>query len=448
MKKRFLLAVLPALMVLSSCKAFSADAAVKADFQEDTLAHDEVFGSVKLEENLPAVQQGKQPLRASNPEFDPNPDVSPFIGVQSFVDGGKVSFRFVAAVRFESDAAREQTDAVWHRSVVSSTGAFVKEEGVDAVPACTTAYVALNNNGVRYSIVNFNEDHGNSNYTHFVVYTLRNVNLTTYANHYVSAYLSLSKNGDSGINPTTKAIAINVERTEKYVYTHDLGAYFIVSNSFTQEADSVRTASGTDEDLAVFNEVDLSKGDTFVIKEFYNTKLFVHGGSGEQSCLKGNNNPALNYFENDNGLIKNKPDGDFKYKFYLNHSGELWIEAKQCVRTVYLKVSDASWWGNDGYKTALNAFGGSAAQAWLELVDLGNGYLKTKNAIDSNEYKKFIIARVPGSSFNNMGAGNNFNGVTDQTGDQELGTSHYNCLSIRKPGDTLECYWEMYSPAV
>ena len=322
MKKKFLLAVIPALLAMSSCTFMQSAAVVKNnDLLEDCLAHDELFGNAELQEVEPEAQREQQPLRTSDPGFDPEENVSPYIGVQSFVADGKVSFRFVAAVRFESVAAREQTAVTWHRSVTSPSGAFVKEEGVDAVPECNTAYLALNNNGTSYSIDDFNEDHNDSNYTHFVVYTLRNVSLTTYAGHYVSAYLSFSKTGESGIDPvSSKAIAINVERTEKYVYTASDG-YCYIDGTFSgtpRKIAATRVRNGSNK--AEFEYVNFAAGDTFVFNEFYNTKLYVHGSA---ECLEYDGNTKIkSCFEDDGfGKIKVKASMGGSYGLYLNTTG-------------------------------------------------------------------------------------------------------------------------------
>ena len=321
MKKKFLLAIIPALLAMSSCTYMQSATAVKGNgLLEDCLAHDELFGNAELQEVEQEAQREIQPLRSSDPGFDPEENATPYIGVQSFVADGKVSFRFVAAVRFESAAAREQTAVTWHRSVTSPSGAFVKEEGVDAVPECNTAYLALNNNGTSYSIDDFNDDHNDSNYTHFVVYTLRNVSLTTYAGHYVSAYLSFSKTGESGIDPvSSKAIAINVERTEKHTYDASNG-YCYLDGTFggtprKVEASKVRNGSNK----AEFEFIDFAAGDVFTINEFWNTKFFVHGS---QECLEYDGNNDVKERLEDDGTsahkIKVKADKEGSYGLYLN----------------------------------------------------------------------------------------------------------------------------------
>ena len=86
----------------------------------------------------------------------------------------------------------------------------------------------MSNDGGAYTIEQFNSEHSTS-FTHFVVYTLRNVSLSTYSDCYVSAYLNLS--GEGGVNTQTKAIAIKIgDLSEKYIYTPSLGTSFIVGS--------------------------------------------------------------------------------------------------------------------------------------------------------------------------------------------------------------------------
>ena len=96
MKKRFLLGILPALLALSSCTFMESATVVKGnEFLEDTLAHDELF----------AGQRALQPKRAIGDIENPDTDSDPAIGIQSIVQDGKVSFRFVAAVAFDTCAS-------------------------------------------------------------------------------------------------------------------------------------------------------------------------------------------------------------------------------------------------------------------------------------------------------------------------------------------------------
>ena len=191
MKKKILLAVLPALLVLSACQA-GPKAKDNNLFLEDTLAHDEIFGNVALEaRSLQPRRLGEDPVE--------HPDADNFaIGVQSQVENtGYISFRFVAAVRFASSEL-DPTQAVWSRKVSYTNGNAKKVFGT--FPS-TTAYTKISNGGSAYTIDDYNSAHeltGDNQFTHFVVYTLRNVPVDS-NDYYVSTYLTLStKEGQTG----------------------------------------------------------------------------------------------------------------------------------------------------------------------------------------------------------------------------------------------------------
>lgn len=320
MKKQFLLAIIPALLALSSCARVENVSPVKGnEFLEDTLAHDEVFGNVELE------ARALQPKRLDDPVE--HPEANNFsIGVQSQVETeGHISFRFVAAVRF-ADSQLDPTQAVWSRTVSYTNGNVKKEFGT--FPSAK-AYKQISNGGGAYSIDDYNGAHsltGDNAYTHFVVYTLRNVPVDS-NDYYVSTYLTLStKEGQSGGKElTSKAVAINASKTAKFVYDlgNNGGAFFlegtINGSSKIVKASSIRSGNNK----AIFSEVDFASGDIFVVKEFYNTDLYVHGSSSLTYEVSGNTGRC---FENNGGKISLKASKDGNYSLYLNNSSELYTE--------------------------------------------------------------------------------------------------------------------------
>lgn len=345
MKKRFLLAVLPALLVLSACQA-GPKSKNNNIFLEDTLAHDEIFGAEKLEDRaLMPRKLGDDPVV--------HPDNDPSIGIQSKVENGKISFRFVAAVTF-SESNITPTNAVWTRTVSSPDGlTFPKDTGT---VACTTAYTKLSNGGSAYLISDYNQAQDpDTSYTHFVVYTLRNIPLETYSDYYVCAYLTLS--GEGGVNLRTKAVAISVDQSKKYTHDPILGVSFITGtfsgNPDVINATSIRT-SEEDQNKASFEGLTISKDDTFVINEFYNTKLYVKNVSN----FTGENNGSSNYFTNDNNKMKATYAG--KFDLFLNKSDQIYTSASKVVTNGYLYVDvNVSWWGDASAWTAVYAYKGN-----------------------------------------------------------------------------------------
>ena len=382
MKKRFLLAVLPALLVLSACQAGPKNKDNNI-FLEDTLAHDEIFGAEKLEDRaLMPRRLGDDPVV--------HPDNDPSIGVQSKIEDGKVSFRFVAAVTF-SESNITPTNAVWTRTVSSPDGqTFPKDTGSFG---CTTAYTKLSNGGSPYLIDDFNNaQNPKTSFTHFVVYTLRNIPLDSYSDYYVCAYLTLS--GEGGLNQRTKAVAISVDQSKKYTHDPFLGVSFVTGtfggNPGVVNATSIRT-SEDDDNKAEFKNLSLSENDTFVINEFYNTKLYVKGAS------KFGGNSSY-YFANNNGSIKANFAG--KYNLFLNKSDEIHTTASDVVRPLYVSLKNVSWWTGDSAWTAIYAFNNSTnVHHWYKTSASGN-YLVSSAAINPTIYDQIIVVRMKSESSN------------------------------------------------
>ncbi len=381
MKSKILLAVLPALLVLSACQA-SPKAKANNLFLEDTLAHEEVFGNVKLEE------RSLQPKRLDDPVE--HPEANNFsIGVQSQSEStGCISFRFVAAVRF-ADTELDPTQAIWSRTVSYTDGNVKKALGT--FPSAN-AYKKISNGGSAYSIDDYNDAHGltgNNAYTHFVVYTLRNVPVDS-NDYYVSTYLTLStKEGQSGgKNLTSKAVAINASQTAKFAYDlGDNGGAFFLEGTFTSQHKIIPATKVRDSgNKAEFSDVELGLADSFVVKEFYNLELEVHGPStfnGEVSNFDLKTNP--------NGEIGVNYKGT--YNFYLKYedaTNKLFTKASNLKRHYYVDITSCDWFtGPEIY-----AFGPSVEATYFALNQIGTSYIyETADEIDPTVYNGLIVMR-------------------------------------------------------
>ncbi len=428
MKKQLLLAVLPALLVLSACNGGGQVKEKYDDLLEDTLAHEEIFDQ---------QEQGLAPRRLLGPNVgglrfeDPTPQTekeevgTPYIGVQSIVSGNTVSFRFVAAVQFTNANQRELATATWTRTVSKADGTAYPKDTTAPTPACTTAYKKLSNGGSALTIEAFNAAHNNSTYTHFVVYTLRNINLDTYAgsDYYVSAYLSI---GGLGGDPlVSKAIAIRFDRAEKYTYVAADGLYYLegsfsgVSKKFDPSA--IRTTNN----LAEFEYIDFSENDTFVIKEFHNSKFYFHGA--QESLVYDGNQKITSCFEaGENNFIKVKSSMGGSYGLYLSrNSSRLYTEGDAPYNVgsgFYVRGDSASGWNNpsDTYqfiKTRSNV--GELSNVYLKVgqFKIGNydsydnewgyyGYRRT--GYSGYDWHNCVIGNAAG----NFGPGDGQNGQT------------------------------------
>lgn len=386
MKKRLLLASLPALLILSACNGGAQKKEDNNIFLEDSLAHDEIFDNRNFED------RELMPRRA-DPVVHPDSDVS--IGIQCFEDGGNVNLRFVAAVSF-AEGQLTPTDAVWTRSVYSPDGVKYSTKFDAGEYACTTAYKKISNGGSAYSISDFNTDHKTS-YTHFVVYTLRNIPKATYSSYYVSAYLTLSPNSEGGIAETrTKAIAVRVDGLEKYTYDPFAGEYFMVGSWSASPIPA--TTIREDGNKASFEGLALNPGDTFVIKEFYNTKLEVHNSS----VIYGN---VSNYELNDDDA-NDKIGVNYKgtYNFFLKYDGvsnQLYTTASNVVTNGPLYVDvNVSWWGNDSAWTSVYAYSGNLGDntgKWFALSGTFWG-----NTFRSSTSENFFTATTYAAGYNKL----------------------------------------------
>lgn len=336
--KKALLAVIPALLVLSACQA-GPKANDNKTFLEDTLAHEELFGQATLVQ--PNVRKvGSDPIE--------HPDVSdPSIGVQSKVEDGKVSFRFVAAVTFTENNITP-TVAKWYRTVSAPDGSVYST--YDGEYACTTAYKKLSNGGSAYDIQDFNEAHGNSTYTHFVVYTIRNIPVSTYGNYYVAAYLNLS--GEGGVNQTTKVVATTVNEANQWAFDGEQGEFFITGNIGGSQKLIEASAKRVHNNHAEFEYIDFAAGDTFVINEFYKTDFMVH--NAVEVLQYTGNTKITSCFENDGfGNIKVKASMGGSYGLYLNGSNQLYTEENAPFGVhngFYIKGTMNEWAQSDAWE--------------------------------------------------------------------------------------------------
>lgn len=177
MKKKFLLAVIPALMVLTSCAgAGPKDVKQAPQIIEDTLAHEEIFGGVAEE----VVNLGYRAPRKSA-EI-----AKPITGVQYADQGdGTYAVRYVAAIE-----DYEGVEAIWTRAVCLSNGNQYK---TFEDKKCTQAYTTLSSSDGEVMPGAVPSAFGSFNY--FVVYTLRNIP-SDQLDSYLVAYLTLKKDAN------------------------------------------------------------------------------------------------------------------------------------------------------------------------------------------------------------------------------------------------------------
>lgn len=186
MKKKFLLTIIPALMILSACAgAQPRQEAVQQEpeFVEDTLAHEEIFGNAGKQIKLTPY---KEPAVPSDPSLR-----KPLVGVQYKDEGGgKYAIRYVAAI------AALDVEATWTRGISDEHGTQqLTGDSKFVVKPVTYAYTAVSadsGSGDAYTTPEAVDE----NFHYFVVYTLRNVP-SSHLNSYLFAYLTLTKGVES-----------------------------------------------------------------------------------------------------------------------------------------------------------------------------------------------------------------------------------------------------------
>lgn len=403
--------VIPALLVLSACQA--GPKANDKIFVEDTLAHEELFGAV----DFGGINKN---IRKLDPVT--HPDNDPTIGVQFSPEvNGKVNIRFVAAVTFTSENITP-TVAKWTRTVSKPDGtAYAKDTGEFE---CKTAYTSLSTNGDPYTIQQFNQDHNNSTYTHFVVYTLRNVPVTSYGDYYVCAYLTLSQ----GVSQTSKALATTVNGASQFAFDAANGYYYLDGVIGGSNKVVAPTKLG-DGNKAEFDDITFAEGDNFVIKGFINTKLTIHAAD----YLKGANNPIRYYFDCTNNSITSVFAG--KYDLFVNNDSQLWSNVDSVSDTnryLYCYIENSFNYFGDGGYPILWVFDSTHNHDsyWLTFEgDLSaNTWLKTSAKIDTSKYDSVDLVRMHNAT-------PNWNNKSTQSPDMVIGSINDASDCIYSKGD-------------
>lgn len=442
MKKKYLLTILPALLVLSSCQVAPKANELKEDiFIEDTEAHDEIFGNYSKGRKIAPYKLGDDPVT--------HPDSDASIGVQALVDDkdtpstadDTISIRFVAPVTF-GEGQLDPTEAVWTRTVSSPDGSSTPK--AFGTVASTHAYTQLQNGGGVYTIAQFNEaQEPDSAYTHFVVYTLRDIPLETYANYYVSAYLTLS--GEGGVALTTKAVVTTIDPSIfQAAYNHSDGLFFVSGtvNGSEQIVNATTVREGGNK--CSFENLNLAAGDNFVIKEFYDTKLEIHGSS----IYRGD---VCDFDLNDDdvgGKIGINYAGKYNlYLKYVDDHNELWVTASNLVRPMYIKTEyvKGDWFAAEP-KIRLWCVKDDIG-AWVDLKTVAAQDLYvTDGNFDPTTYDYIIVARTdatePGTWWNQtINVGDLNRSDSDSNGAAKI----LNCIAIWNEKDGSNHYkygWE------
>ncbi len=335
MKKSLLLAVLPTLLILSSCSAGPKNKA-EPRFVEDTLAHNEIFGALP---DFEPNQKQLQPKKAFEGEL-----YAPVLGYQRKDNGSTYSVRFVAAVNSEWGVE----NLTWTRSVHNLNGVAAKPKANKSV---TTLYDALATDAdpAYATDVEADED-GSKPFNAFAAYCLLNIP-SEYSDYYVDAYMTVSVGNKTKVSSVGSLNVADSSKKMKY----ELGD----RNRNIAEINGVLTETDTLKDDNHYNIYSLSLAANQSIRWWYIDKDNLTYALCTDFSI-GRTNPDFEMGSNGELIAKHKGT----YNIFLNNSNKFYFEKK-----IYFQAPD--FWENDN------------TSAWVQLnYNGGNDY----EAMIANEY--------------------------------------------------------------
>ena len=396
MKKQFLLAVLPALLVLSACSAGPKKA--NNVLLEDALAHEEIFGEVgnaiDLRVRKTAVQENNDEV-SSQPVGAAKSLSAPAVGVQyQPLTNGYYAIRYVAAIT-DLDVT-----AVWTRNICKSNGNRIKEDN-SQVPV-TKAYTALaSDGGVDLPAAN----------QYYVVYTLRNIPESD-MNSYLFAYLTLTK-GEESVKSVARVSRMAAGKTFTFDTT-SINGYFLqgnfgdAQNSIVPINDTPLDANGN---FAEKENIALKQNDEFGLFKYIPGNDEHFQCFGYDAYASGTN---LITKVNDSNYSKINANGT--YSLYLNKSNE--VHFAKCT-TIYLNVG--VWNADNAEERYASWVWGGNASRWFDwqLIS-GNRYSIT---LDLGRYTTSHLCRM-NSAVQNNGWGDNGNPIWNRIDNINLPSSN------------------------
>ena len=356
MKKKFLLTIIPALMVLSACAGTAPKQEAipqEPEFVEDTLAHEEVFGG------------NAQPIKLTSyrsPTVSEDPSLkNPVVGVQYKDDGdGKFAIRYVAAI------AALDVEATWVRSICDKYGNQQKTDDQKFVrKPVTYAYKAISadsGSGDAYTT----PESVNSDFHYFVVYTLRNVPAAQ-VNSYLFAYLELTK-GVETVRSLARISQISGGNTFTYdteSATHEFFAQGRINgtNGVVLPLDDALT----DSNLGQKSGITFAADDNFGIFKIASDHFQCFGFDRFRQCIPYTRRVA------ENNYCKVVTAGS--YSIFVNGSNEVHFVCPTTAKAstkLYLKPN--SDWKSSNARFAVSLWKDGGSSTWMNLTNEGDGY--------------------------------------------------------------------------
>lgn len=390
MKKKVLLALLPALLVLSAC---SAGPKKSADlFVEDTLAHEEIFGNVAKDLQVKKLGEEEEQPRSVNSL------TKPLVGVQyQPLTNGYYAIRYVAAI------AALDVDAVWTRNICESNGTRRKtEESHFPVEKAYTELSVAGGIGLPASL--------GTDYNYFVVYTLKNIPASD-VNSYLFGYLTLTK-GEESVTSLARVARVSGGDT----FTFDPAVrhgYFLHGSIGGQEFVDVND-NGGDDNWIQESGIAMNAEDEFGFFKY-------EPGSGEHFQCFGVYGGGTDYFKVNSSSGNPKVFHNGTYNIYLSKKSDtmnkVYFNGTVSEERIYL---DAVRWNPSAARIVVYAF-----KEWGSGEDYHkNETFYTMDAtddenlftadIDISLYEKIIFLRM------NPNYENHWNNVYNQTTNIDL----------------------------
>lgn len=401
MKRKYFLAILPALLALSSC-SFGPKAKENI-LKEDTVLHEEIFGDVEEAVELRQLQ----PRRAAEDL------VKPKIGVQYRSYGSYFAVRYVAEV------ATLNVTAVWTRGVCKQAdGTVTKAMGNLET---TTAYAHVNNGG--------DIQDPSSGYSAFVVYTIYDIP-EAYKDYYMVAYLTITDDRTESVKSDAKVTQLyeagnkfDIERNNaENKWAHS--GHFLqgkIGGNNDQIVDHDTTIYDSTNNRASYSNLALNEGDKFgsfyfadnAFEFYWFSSFFGHSlGFFDAASMAGYASPKLGG-QYRLGVSDGNADQIYTSANYFSSATPLWLKPGK--------------WDKDGARFAIYMFkkvgDETVASAWSNLVaDEKDGLYKIAS-YDSETYPQFIMCRMSGSiATNDWNNGSVWNQTNDLSVSNLVGT--------------------------
>lgn len=254
--------------------------------EDSTLAEDELFGG-----ELPSLIATKKVQKAQAPSAEL---VSPVIGRQYAYDdvNGTVSIRFFAAI------TSLDVDAVWTRALYNADGS-VNTALAAGTKKSTVAYETLNykEGGVskQLNATDVEAEDGTKPYKYFVLYTLKNVKVSTYGECTIDAYVEISNDAEAVVSKTGSVTTSSSADMSSYTLDLDMDNTYQGSNTSVGNGQyingKVKTIYGKTEDFS----------STYLYAQTNSTTVdvecsgFVKGQEGEQTIVVKGPKAAASY---------------------------------------------------------------------------------------------------------------------------------------------------------